>query len=175
MNGIYLHLLLREIKDELSGSFIQDVCMQGRLVQLILDERSLFISLYPTALGLYVAEKCKRGYEPLKQISDALKSCRMIGVSQHDFMPVLFIDLGRAFPQYEEIQLIVSFYPQAPNLSLRIKGRQRNIFPRYLEKRPKRSILELGVEKLADVTADRLVKEFEGVDKKMGHELNVNS
>ncbi len=175
MNGIYLQLLLREIRDELSGAYIEDICMQGRLVQLVLNERSLFISLYPTALCLYVAEQSKKGYEPLRQISDAVKSCRIIDVSQHDFMPVLRIDLERSFPEREEMQIVIAFYPQAPNLGFKAKGRQKNIFPRYLEKEPKKSILELKEEQLVDVEAEQLVKNFEGIDKKMSHELNADN
>jgi predicted ribosome quality control (RQC) complex YloA/Tae2 family protein len=168
-------LLLREIKDELLGAFIEEVRINDRIVQLVLNERSLFLSLYPTALGLYVSERCKSGYEPLKNMSNALKSCRIVEIMQRDFMPVLNIGLERSFPDHEELHIIVSFYPQAPNLSLKMQDWQKNIFSRYIDNRPKSSILELKAEQLTGVTADYVVKNFEGIDKKMARELDPDN
>jgi predicted ribosome quality control (RQC) complex YloA/Tae2 family protein len=172
MNGIYLNLLLREIKNDLIGSFIEDICIQDRIVQLVLNKNSVFISLYPIGLGLYLSDRVKRGYESLKNMSDVAKSCRIAKVLQHDLMPVFSLMLEKAFPNHEELQINTTFYPQAPNFSLKTQDRQRSVFARYIENEPKSSILELDAERLASVTVEHLVKNIEGIDKKMARELN---
>lgn len=172
MNGIYLNLLLREIKNDLIGKFIEDICIQDRIVQLVLNKNSLFISLYPTGLGMYLSDRIKRGFESLKNMSDVAKSCRIAKVLQHDLMPVFSLMLEKAFPSRGELQINTTFYPQAPNFSLKTEDWQRSVFARYIENEPKSSILELDAECLASVTVEHLVKNVEGIDKKMAHELN---
>lgn len=175
MNGIYLSLLLREIKGTLVGTIIHEIRIRDRIVELVLNENSLFVSLYPTALGLYIARVRKQGYEPLKHMSDVVKSHRIVAVVQDSFAPVLKIVLEKSFPKREELHIIISFYTQAPNLSLRSEAWQRNLFTRYIERRPKKSILELTAEQLASATAEYLVKNVEGLDKKLAGELDARN
>ncbi|MGB7053886.1 MAG: hypothetical protein WBE28_01035, partial [bacterium] len=75
--------------------------IQDRIVQILLNKNSLFISLYPTGLGLYLSDRVKRGYESLKNMSDVAKSCRIVKVLQHDLMPVFSLMLEKAFPSRE--------------------------------------------------------------------------
>ncbi|MGD8978963.1 MAG: NFACT RNA binding domain-containing protein [candidate division WOR-3 bacterium] len=172
MNGIYLSLLLREIKEQLAGAYIQEILIRDRIVQLVLNDSALFVSLYPTALGMYIARMSKQGYELFKQMSDSTKSCRIVEVIQSDYMPVLKLMLEKSFPTREELQIIISLYPQAPNFSLMVQNRQKNLYARYIERKPKNSILDLKSEELASASVDYLVKHIEGIDKKLASALD---
>ena len=74
MNGIYLYLLLREIKDELVGQFINDIQRTDRIIQIVFDKQSLFISLYPEAPGIFFSNRIKQGFEKLKLFSNYLRA-----------------------------------------------------------------------------------------------------
>ena len=172
MNGIYLSLLLSEIKDQLAGAYIQEILVKDRILQLVLNENALFISLYPTALGMYIAGVSRRGYDLFKQMSDMAKSCRIVEVIQSDNMPVMKIMLEKSFPTQEQLEIVVSFYAQAPNFSLMAQKRQKNLFARYIQRKPKKSILDLRSTQLASASVDDLVKHIEGIDKKLASELD---
>ena len=175
MNGIYLHLLLGEIREDLMGAFVQDIRIRERIVQLILNERSLYISLYPTVLGMFLVKSGDRSYEPLGTMSEMAKSCRIVSVVQEDFIPVMKMSLEKPFPRKEVLEIVVSFYPEAPNFSMRTESWQRNTFPRYIEKKPKSSILHLREDQIAHASVDYLVENIEGVDKKMAQEMNIEN
>ncbi|MFX0117530.1 MAG: NFACT RNA binding domain-containing protein, partial [Candidatus Hodarchaeota archaeon] len=172
MNGIYLNLLLREISDKLVGTHVEGVCRHDRIVQLLLGENSLYASLYPTALGLFFSKSIARGYESLKSISSIVKGCRIAGVSQYDLTPTAVIVLSKSFPKRATLEIVISLYPQAPNFSLKSESWRRNVYARYIEKKPKTSILKLDENELADLTLDDLVRNYEGIDKRLGRELN---
>lgn len=174
MNGIYLNLLLKEISTTLVGSHVEDIMRKERMVQVMFNKNSLYVSLFPTALGLFLAERVTTGYEPLKIMSENVRSCHVKGISQHDLMPVLSIEMERPFPR-PQMEIILSFYPEAPNFSLKTENRQLNLFPRYVEKKPKTSIIHLSENRLLDARGDALVKEIEGIDKKLAHELNAEN
>ena len=172
MNGIYLNLLLREICDRLVGSHIEGVSRNDRIVQLLLGGDSLYVSLYPTVLGLYLARSMTRGYEPMKSMSSMVRGRRIVDISQNDLRPTATIVLSKSFPERETLEIVISLYPQAPNFGVKSESWQRNVYPRYIEKKPKTSIIELGEDELADLSSDNLVRKFEGIDKKLGRELN---
>jgi predicted ribosome quality control (RQC) complex YloA/Tae2 family protein len=172
MNGIYLHFLLREISSRLVNAHVDDVLIGGRIVQVVFDEFSLYVSLYPTALGMFLSKKTKQSYKSIKKISEMIKSCRVVDVMQSDFMPVFSIILERSFPKKQTIEIVVSFYPQAPNFSMKHAGRRISIFPRYIEKKPKASVLDVDEEQLGSSGVEYLVREFEGIDKRLARELN---
>ncbi len=171
MNGIYLQLLLREIGKDLEAAVIQSVLQRGRILQIVTGERSLYVSLYPRALGIFVDKSGRSGYEPLKTISEFVRSCRITGAVQDHFMPVMKLALERQFPRTEKLEVVISFYPEAPNFVLRTASWQRNLFPRFIEKEPKPSILAATETDVADASVDRIVRNFEGVDKKMAKEI----
>jgi predicted ribosome quality control (RQC) complex YloA/Tae2 family protein len=175
MNGIYLHLLLREISEDLLGAFVQDIRIEERIVQIMLNERSLYISLYPTVLGMFLVKSSDRSYEPLSTMSEMAKSCRIIGIVQENFVPVMKMILEKPFPRKEVLEIFASFYPEAPNFSMRTELWQRNIFPRYIEKKPKSSILHLREEEMTHAGVDYIIKNIEGVDKKMAEEMNMEN
>ena len=175
MNGIYLYLLLKEIREDLIGSHVKDVRVRGRSIQVLLHDTSLIISLYPTGLGLFLSDEELRGYDSLRNISDVIKSCQIVEVLQQDYMPVTNIILERTFPEKQRIELIISFYPEAPNFSLRTRDWQRNVFPRYVEKKAKIPVTEIEADQLAHATADYIVKNIEGIDKKMARELSTEN
>ena len=173
MNGIFLHLLLAEIRGRLTGATIDGVEIKDRLVQFILGGRALVVSLYPDCLGMYVSQVVERGFEPLGAMSGLVRSCRINAVVQERFMPVARLDLAKPFPSKETIEAILSFYSEAPNFSVRTSAGQRNLFARFVQKEPKSSILDLGEEELAAADAGFIVQHVEGVDRRMAQELDI--
>ncbi|UCF70288.1 MAG: DUF814 domain-containing protein [candidate division WOR-3 bacterium] len=173
MNGIYLHLLLAEIRKDLIGTFVRDVRMKDRLIILLLRGHSLHISLYPTVMGMFLDTKSDCGFDTMKAISDTVRSCRITEVVQECFMPVVRMQLEKSFPGKEILELIVSFYPEAPNFSLRTESWQRNAFPRYVEKKPKSSIFDLSEAQIAGADVDYLIRNIEGIDKKLAQEIDA--
>lgn len=173
MNGIYLYLLLGEIRDDLVGAVIQDIRMKGRIIQLVLNGRSLYISLYPTVMGMYLARDPDRTYEPLSAMSEMVKSCRITRIIHEDFMPVVRLCLEKPVPRSKVFESIISFYPEAPNFSLKTASWQRNIFSRYVEKKPKSSLLHLSDDQVVHASVDYLIKNVEGIDKKMAQEMDT--
>ncbi|UCD19762.1 MAG: DUF814 domain-containing protein, partial [candidate division WOR-3 bacterium] len=173
MNGIYLHLLLAEIRKDLIGTFVRDVRMKDRFIILLLGGRSLHISLYPTVMGMFLNTEGDCGFDTMKAVSGTVRSCRIMEVVQECFMPVVRLRLEKPFPGKGILELIVSFYPEAPNFSLRTESWQRNAFPRYVEKKPKSSILDLSEAQIAGVDVDYLIRNVEGIDKKLAQEIDA--
>lgn len=175
MNGIFLHLLLAEIRSRLAGALVEAVEQRGRSVNLVLDGRALTISLYPECLGMFVGPGLERGYEPQRTMTGMVHSCRITGVYQPQFMPVAKLELERRFPARETMQVIISFYRDAPNFSIVTAAGQRNLFARFVEKEPKSSILDLPEEELAAADAGFIVQHVEGVDRTLAQELNIDT
>lgn len=174
MNGIFLHFLLAELRSRLIGALVESVEVRDRLVRLVLDGPALVISLYPDCLGMFLTQTAARGYEPVSAMSGMVKSCRITRVVQEHLMPVLTMTMEKPFPGRELLRVIVSFYADAPNFSLRTATMQRNLFARYVEKKPKSSILDLDEDRLAAADADFIVGNVEGVDRRMAQELNAD-
>ena len=172
MNGIYLHLLLKEIRDRVVNARVEEALIHERILQVVLDNASLYISLYPAGLGMFLSETEGRYYEPLRKISDAIKSWKVMEVLQEDLMPVCNITLEKSFPKQQRIRMAVSFYPQAPNVSVIAGARRSSVFPRYVEKKAKASILDIDEAQLIGDRTEYLVKNYEGIDKKMARELD---
>ncbi|GAI03502.1 unnamed protein product, partial [marine sediment metagenome] len=174
MNGIYLYLLLQEIRDKLLGLYINEIRSMHRMVQIICGDKALFVSLYPEAPAIFFSERIKKNFEKLKSFSDNVCSSRIKNVEQPNFMPVMKLELERLdIAGKSEVEIIISLYRAAPNFSIKTARSQKNLFPRYLEKCPKKSIIELTEKYLqSNYTQkgidfkERLVKEIEGVDKK---------
>jgi predicted ribosome quality control (RQC) complex YloA/Tae2 family protein len=175
MNGIYLHFLLREISRRLENKRVEDISVRDRIVQMVIDGTSLYVSLYPTALGLFLSKKTDQHYESVRRMIDLAKLCRIIEVRQRHLMPVCDILLEKAFPKQQQLEITVSFYPQAPNFSIRTAERQINIFQRYIEPKAKTSVLEFDEVLLNGTTIESLVRNVEGVDKKMAQELDIRN
>jgi len=180
MNGIYLFLLLREIHDKIADLYIDEITMMKRLIQIVCGQESLFISLFPEAPGIFFSKKTKSGFEILKKFSDEVQSSRIIKIEQLHFMPVVRLQLTKSsFGELQRSEIIVSLYREAPNFSIKSERTQKNLFPRYIEKTPKPSILELAESHLESLStqkgktssAENLVKEIEGIDKYLAREL----
>jgi predicted ribosome quality control (RQC) complex YloA/Tae2 family protein len=180
MNGIYLYLLLREVRETLIGLYIDDITYKDRLVQIVCGRTSLFASLYPEAPVVYVAAVRKDGFKRLTKFYDALEASRIIGVEQPHFMPVVRLRLEKIHAGAKHsLDLVLSLYREAPNVGIKTPRTQKNLFPRYIEKQPKKSILDLTAEQLNALTksedpirsAEALVKEIEGIDKFCAREL----
>jgi len=171
MNGIYLYLLLREIRSRLLGAHVESISARDRVAQLTLGENALIISLHPTGLGLFLSEKEWDGYELVKTMNDVVRSCKIADVLQPGLTPVMRILLEKDFPTKERPEITISLYPEAPNIVLKTKGVQRRFLSRYTEKKPKASILDLDDAQPVKSTVEHLVSHFEGIDKKMAGEL----
>ncbi|HEC78640.1 MAG TPA: DUF814 domain-containing protein [candidate division WOR-3 bacterium] len=180
MNGIYVFLLLREIREELINAYIEGFWIKERMVQLVLGSRALFISLYPEAPALFLAEKRLRGFEKNPSFNNDLSSARITGVEQVHFTPFIRFKLERAeLSEKVEIMLDISLYREAPNIRCRKRRSQRVLFSRYIEKSPKAALTDLSEEKLdllykknRQTINSILVKRFEGIDKYLAAELS---
>jgi len=173
VNGIFIYLALREIKKELINKFIKQVWIRERLIQIEFDENAFFVSLYPEALGFYISKKIGK-FEKLSYFDEHISNTRIVKVEQTDHSPVLDLYLERIeYGQRKTSKIRLSFYKEAPNLSLILEDGQRNLFARYIEKTIKSSVFNLTWEELKD--KDLLVKNFEGFDKCLAHELNIEN
>jgi predicted ribosome quality control (RQC) complex YloA/Tae2 family protein len=178
MNGIYLHLLLAEIHKMLIGMRIDEVLIQERVVQFAGARKALFVSLFPDARALYVSRKTKRHYKKLQIFSTALASRSIRHVTQDSFKPVVRLTTERpsAGPA-DTCEITISLYREAPNIRVRTGSMQRDLFPRFVEKKPKKSIREVDeatLKAFIDSTS-RLVREIEGLDKNLAGELNEDT
>ncbi len=142
---------------------------------MIFGQHALFISLNPNALGMFVSKSVAAGYETLKTISDIAKSCKIIRVSQDNFTPVLRMIVEKPFPDKAKSEIIISFYHEAPNFSIKTEHWQKNIFTRFIEKRPKASILDFADEDIVMMSVEEMVKNIDGLDIRMAEAVNAQS
>lgn len=158
----------------LINKFIHRIAAKERLVQIEFDDESLFISLYPQALGFYFFSKTLSGFEKLAYFDAHLSGGRIIAVEQLDYKPVVDLTSEKiAYGQKQTFKIRLSFYKEAPNLTIKFNESQRHLFFRYIEKKPKPSIFNLNPEQLKD--KESLIKNFEGVDKYLAQELNKDN
>lgn len=179
MNGIYLHLLLREIRDKLIDRFIDEISIQQRIVQVICGDDALFVSLYPDALAVFFSTKSRPRFEKIESFTNEVKACRINGVEQSGFIPVVRLVLEKVIAGEQiPLEIIISLYREAPNFSIKTARRQNNLFSRYVVKQAKKSITGLKAEDLKSINAKKrahvaedLIKTYEGIDKYLAHEL----
>ncbi len=179
MNGIYLYLLMKEIRDKLIGLHIDEICSKHRLIQIICGNKGLFISLYPEAPAVFLAKKVKQDFKKLKPFSEHARSSRIIAVEQRAFTPVLQIQLEKSTGgRKRNAEIVVSLYRQAPNFGLKSAYKQRNLFARFIEKKPKQSIIEFTEKHLESLRCQNhatfhkiLTQKVEGIDRYLASEL----
>ncbi|UCD06384.1 MAG: DUF814 domain-containing protein [candidate division WOR-3 bacterium] len=145
------------------------------MIVVVFSEGSLIISLYPGAMGMYFTKDTAGGYEPLKAVTDIVKGCRVVDVVQDGFVPVMRMVLQKPFPGNERIEIIVSFYHEAPNFSIRVGSRQKNVFTRFVEKKAKSSVCDFTDGDIASMSVDDMLKNIEGIDAKMAKSLDVEN
>ncbi len=180
MNGIYLHLWLREVKEMIVNRFINDITQQDRVVQIVLGDRALFVSLYPEAPAVYLSKPVKHSFGPVPLPVNELRACKIIDIQQPAFMPRLIVELEKKLTDDINPMLIISLYREAPNFSIKTVI-QKNLFKRFVEKEPRKSIFELTEEDLAlfahekdpETYREHLLKNIEGIDKNLGRELTL--
>lgn len=173
MNGIYLSLLLKEIEPMIINKFIHRVGIKDRLIQIEFDGDSLYISLYPEALGLYI-NAVSKGFEKLSFFDEHLSGGRIVMVKQINSSPVLDLITEKIlYGQKKIFTLKFSFYKEAPNLTIISDEFSRHLFTRYVDKKPKPVILNATPEELLD--KEYLIKNFEGIDKNLARELNKDN
>jgi len=175
MNGIYLYLLLREIRTGLVGRYVEDVRRDGRTIVVVFNTGFLIISLYPGAMAMYLTKDVAGDYEPLKAVADTVKSGKVVDILQDGFVPVMRMVLQKPFPVEERIEIIVSFYHEAPNFSVKAGSRQKNVFARFVEKKAKSSIVDLTDGDIARMSGDEMLKTIEGIDVKMSKSLDAEN
>ncbi len=170
MNGIYLLLLLRELKPKIKNRFIKHVSIKERLVQIELGSDSLFISLFPQAPGIFI-DKRRTDFERRQNFDDSLVPGKIIDINQIGFMPVCELMVERReLNQTKVVKVKLSFYREAPNFTVMTDNIRRNLFPRYIEKEPKRPFIEIQPGDLQN--KESLIKNFEGLDKSLAQELD---
>ncbi len=178
MNGIYLHLLLREIKDRLVGLCIDEILLKERIVQCVFGRSALYICLYPDARALYIARTAKVHYDRLSRFNTALESRIIKSVSQDGFQPVVRLAAEKHVSgEPHAVEIIISLYKEAPNVSLKTTDMLKNLFPRFIEKKRKKNILELDVARLRTLIQHKasLVRDVEGIDKYLAEELTYDN
>lgn len=178
MNGIYLHLLLREIKDKLVGLRIDEILLKQRMVQCVLGRNALYVCLYPDARALYMARTTKVHYDKLSRFSTVLESRTITSVTQDGFQPVVRLAAEkRGSGEPRTVEIIIALYKEAPNVSLKTANFLKNLFPRVVEKKRKKNILELDVPQLKTLVLHKasLVREVEGIDKYLAEELTPDN
>lgn len=170
MNGIYLSLIIKELKDSIQNQFINRVLIKERLIQLEFDDNALFISLFPQALGIFI-DRIKKDFEKMQYFDDQISGSRIITLNQVSYAPLLEIITEKTeYGQKKNLMIRLSFYKEAPNFSLVYDGYERSLFRRVIEKREKRSIFEIREEDLKD--KGLLIKNFEGMDSYLAQELD---
>jgi predicted ribosome quality control (RQC) complex YloA/Tae2 family protein len=176
MNGIYLFLLLQEIKHDLTGLFIDDILSMDRLIQIILSKNSLFISLYPEAPAIFYTKTNRSNFQRVIQFSNELQSSQITGVEQTNFMPVVALQLERlSIGKKENLELIISLYREAPNIVIKTPSVQKKLYKRYIQKKPKTPITSLTEHHVASLQSKQLIEEIEGVDKHLASELTAEN
>lgn len=183
MNGIYLYLLLREIENDLIDRSIDEITQMNRLIQIVMGQKALFVSLFPEAPAIFLAKRLKSGFEKLQKLGEEIRSSRIVHVEQPHFMPVVKLLLAKTtLGEPQTLEVIVSLYREAPNFRIKYPHKQKNLFPRYIEKKPKKSILELTESQLAlygqkrtAAAEEYLIKEIEGIDKYLAGELTQDN
>jgi len=179
VNGIYLYLLLREMRDKIIGRFIDEISVQHRIVQVICGNDALFVSLYPDAPAVFFSKKRREHFEKIESFTNEVRSNRIRGVEQSGFLPVVRLTLEKVLAgEQSPLEIIISLYREAPNFSIKTARRQINLFSRYVVKQAKKSITELTAEDLQSINAkkgahfeDNLVRAYEGIDKYLAQEL----
>jgi len=173
MNGIYLKILLAEIESKMRGRYIDEILIKQRLVQLVIGKQSLFVSLYPEMIAIYLSKRVRLGFDKLEKFSQPVASIRIKCIEQSDLKPVL-----RFILEKNDTQLIISLYREAPNLVLKTEMSEKKLYSRYVEKEAKRSILDASEQELQNMYnkqplkfQESLLKEFEGLDKNLAMDL----
>lgn len=177
MNGIYLHLFLDEIGNKLIGQFVEEVRIADRIIQIIFGEGALYVSLYPEAPAMFFAPIQKKDYLKNEPFSAELGACRIVHIEQPQFMPVLYIRLQKSdIDAVRDIDLNIMLYKEAPNIIVRSGKKQKSLYPRCVEREPKKCFLELSDAEMTDLSGKKdlaayVLQEVEGVDKYLAQEL----
>lgn len=175
MNGIYLCLLLRDIRDTLIGRHIAAVLYDGRLVQVQFPDQTLFISLYPDIPGIFLSQPV-RGFASLRNWDNELHGYEVVAINQSGMNPYFILELAKPFyAEKKTARIMVSLYRQAPNIGVDFDGHVQNLYPRVLIPKVKKSLRDLNPELIAADTALKLTSEYEGLDKYLAAELNART
>ncbi len=157
---------------------VEEVLIRQRIVQFVCGKKSLYVSLYPDALALCVSRKTKEHYDKLQVFSTALASHIIRHVTQDSFKPVMRLTTERlSTGKPNTCDIIVSLYREAPNIRVRTASTHRDLFPRFVEKKPKKNICEVDEATLKSLVGSKahFVREIEGVDKNLADELNQDT
>ncbi len=174
MNGIFLHLLLREVGDEIIGRYVDELLIKDRFVQIILDKKAILASLYSQAPAILLGKKLP-GFEKLTVFGDAVLGSRIISADMEHFTPAVKLLLEKSsYGRTIRSELVISLYKDAPNMRLESTEMKRRLYDRFIEKPPKKPITELNEKAIThgDDLA-QLLNQFEGIDKNLARELNA--
>ena len=175
MNGVFLHLWLKEVRQKLIGQPVTDATIDDRLCQIRLRDRSLYLSLYPEVPAACLDESRKNG-KPLRNWADELRGFEVKDVDQPGFEPVFILLLERAgIAGTETLRLAVYLHRPAPNLCLHSGESQQRLYPRLLTVKPKRPLSEVRDEHLQPPGFEKmLVAEYDGFDRALAAEMTID-
>ncbi|MBN2620198.1 DUF814 domain-containing protein [candidate division WOR-3 bacterium] len=179
MNGTYLHLWLREIKEQVEGQYIGDIRIRDRLVQLVLARYSLYVSLYPDVMALCVDQKDDHHYESLTAFNVLVRGLRIGHMEQDSLKPVLRLGLQSGEDHGpEKIVLTIVLYREAPNIVVSKGDAYRKLFARIVDKKAKQSLWDVPMDRIAELFAGErdqvertILATYEGIDQNLMKEL----
>ncbi|HEX7320449.1 MAG TPA: NFACT RNA binding domain-containing protein [bacterium] len=174
MNGIFLHLLLKEVSGAIMDRYVEAILIRGRLVQIVLDRKTIIVSLYPQAPAILLG-KTLSGFDKLTAFGDAILGCRIIDAVQEHFTPAVKLFLEKlSYGRTTRSEMVISLYKDATNIRLESAEMKRRLYDRFIEKPPKKSIAELN-ETAITQSADLMksLSQYEGIDKNLARELNA--
>ena len=183
MNGIFLHLLLRELRDAIADRYIDELLIRERLVQIVLDRKAVFVSLYSQAPAILLCEKLP-GFEKLTVFSDAVLGSRINDVVQENLLPVVKLLLEKSdYGQTKKSEIIISLYKDAPNIRIESEDTKKQLYSRFIARAAKKSIAELKAEDITQCSGrtcsaeDRtaIFSKYEGIDRNLAQELDEKS
>jgi predicted ribosome quality control (RQC) complex YloA/Tae2 family protein len=180
MNGTYLSLWLREVSEQLSGSYIDGIQIRERILQVEFSTRSLYVSLYPECTTVYLAKRLREGYVPLNQFKTIVRGLRIERVTQESLKPVIAIYLHAHSPRKPKpVTLTIYLYREAPNVVVHDGAVYRKVYSRIVDKESRNLLWDLPSEQLSALfTRDRktgsdLVALYEGIDHTLARELDA--
>jgi predicted ribosome quality control (RQC) complex YloA/Tae2 family protein len=180
MNGTHLSLWLRETRAQLSGSFVEDVRINARVVQVLLKKKSLYVSLYPDCMTAFVAKRRNEGYVTLSTFNTILRGLRIENVEQESFKPVIMIGFQKDhLDTSNAVNMSIYLYRDAPNIVVSKGKVYRKLYSRIVTKKPRIALWDLPEGQLAPLFSgdrqqieNKIVSSFEGIDQTLAKELD---
>lgn len=173
MNGIYVSLLVREIRAAVVGRMVSGVFQQGRRFSILLDSgKALLVSLDPS-IPAFCLTDAPGGMSKTPLFHDPLAGSRIHDLAQDHLSPAVKLMCVREF--YAEQQIVtleIILFRDAPNLVIGTPDRERRAYRRLVRRPPLPSIVTAEEADLHD--ARGVAGRFAGIDRALARELTAD-